>query len=652
VSKRALACAAVALLALVLALLFGNAPSAGAHASLVGTVPAADGVVDAVPDLVELRFDEPVETTDDAVQVFGPGGERVDRGTVEAVDGGATLRAPVEGDEQGTYTVAWRVTSEDSHTLTGSFVFHNGTRTGAVDVSGGEGDTATDVAGGVGRWLGYAGTLAAVGAAVLALLLRRSGTGGRGAPAAAPGGGTAPAAGVGDAPSDWETGRTAGGGSGSPGAKPAGAVAGVGGPGAAETAGAGAVRPPGAAEPAGAGAGGSVALAAAREAGDGNGSDAVRGGRGRDATASAAATASGALARLRMLALAGALVGAAGALVALVAMLAESAGRDLVDAVGLVPDLAPDTRTGRLGLLRVALGIAAGSAAAMAPLWRRSPVPVLVLGGGALATTALAGHAWTAPDRWLAAASDLAHLGAVAVWAGGLLALLVALPLVPTASDRLRVASRFSSVAVAAVAVVALSGTVSGWQQLGDLGDLTSTGYGRLLLGKVAGFAVLVALGWVNRSRLVALVERTLAPLQRTLRVEVLVAAVVLALTAALVHQPPARTESRAEPFDTTVTAEGGEVVTAAVEPATAGPNDIHLYFYAGSGNEPLAVDAVQVTAATATVPARRLQVTPITTNHVTIAGASLPSAGTWTIEVTAVQAGQPLVFTIEVPIA
>jgi hypothetical protein len=46
------------------------------------------------------------------------------------------------------------------------------------------------------------------------------------------------------------------------------------------------------------------------------------------------------------------------------------------------------------------------------------------------------------------------------------------------------------------------------------------------------------------------------------------------------------------------------------------------------------------------------LQVTPITTNHVTVAGASLPTAGTWVIEVTAVQAGQPLVFTIEVPIA
>jgi copper transport protein len=627
VGKRALACAAIAVVALALALLFGNAPSAGAHATLVGTVPAADGVVDAVPDVVELRFDEPVETTDDAVQVFGPGGDRVDRGSVEAVDGGATLRAPVDGDEQGTYTVAWRVTSEDSHTLTGSFVFHNGTRTGAVDVSGagGGGDTVTDVVGGVGRWLGYAGTLAAVGAATLALLLRRTGTGGGGAPATSPPGGTAPLAA----------------GSDDPGARP---------PGDGEWPG---PRPAGAGDvgsPARAGAGRTaVALAEGDEA---DGGDGARDDRGRGPGATAAATDATAMARLRTVALAGALVGATGALVALVAMLAESAGRDLAAAVGLVAELAPDTRTGRLGLLRVALGLAAASAAALVPVWRRSPVPVLVLGGGALAATALAGHAWTAPARWLAAASDLVHLGAVSVWTGGLLALLVALPLVPTASDRLRLASRFSGLAVAAVAVVALSGTLSAWQQLDGPGDLTATGYGRLLLAKLAGFVVLVTLGWVNRSRLVALVGRTVAPLQRTLRVEVVVAAVVLALTAALVHQPPARTESRPEPVDTTATTDGGEVLSATVEPATAGPNDIHLYFYAGSGNEPLAVDAVQVTAATADVPARRLQVTPITTNHVTVAGASLPSAGTWVIEVTAIQAGQPLLFTIEVPIA
>ena len=88
----------------------------------------------------------------------------------------------------------------------------------------------------------------------------------------------------------------------------------------------------------------------------------------------------------------------------------------------------------------------------------------------------------------------------------------------------------------------------------------------------------------------------------------------------------------------------------ATVDPAQAGANDIHMYFADPSGAE-LAVDAVQVTAATAYVPARRLTVTPILPNHVTATGASLPSSGTWTIEVTAVRQGVPLVFTFEVPI-
>jgi copper transport protein len=281
-----------------------------------------------------------------------------------------------------------------------------------------------------------------------------------------------------------------------------------------------------------------------------------------------------------------------------------------------------------------------------------------VLAAGSLVAASLSGHAWTAPNRAVAVASDLAHVGAVAVWVGGLVALLAVLPL-EGRDGRVRLATRFSAVALGAVVVVAISGTVSGWQQVRTLDGLTSTTYGRLLLAKVAGFAVLVVLGWVNRARLVPLVGRTVAPLQRSLRIETLVAAAILAVTAALIHTPPARTQAADGPFDTTAVAESpaGEPgveprVDATVDPATAGPNDIHLYFYAGSGTEPLAVDAVEVTAATTDVPARRLQVTPVSTDHVTIAGASLPKADTWTIEVTAVQAGEPLIFTFEVPIA
>jgi copper transport protein len=617
--------AGIAALALGAAVLVAGAAPAAAHATLIGTAPAADGVVDAVPDRVELRFDEPVETVEGAIQVFGPDGDRVDAGSLETAGGGATLRAPIAADAQGTYTVAWRVTSEDSHTLSGSFVFHNGTRTGAVDLADEGGDTATDLAGGTGRWLGYAGTFVAVGAATVALL-RPRGTPGGEVTTTRPGS---------------PDGATAPGGRGGPGAL-AGAGGDTGGPGDSAVA-AGASRgantltdriDPAVAVASGGGTATLTDAAVAVEASPQQSGDVVS-------------------ARLRTLAMAGALVGATGAVVALVVMLAESAGRGVYDAIGLVPDLAPDSRTGQLALARVVLGLAAAAAAAIPALWRRSPVPALALASASLATASLAGHAWTAPDRWVAVAADLVHVGAVAVWVGGLVALLATLPLLH-ASGRVRLATGFSGLALAAVPVVAVSGTVSGWQQVGSLDALTSTTYGRLLLGKVAGFAVLVTLGWINRSRLVPLVERTVAPLTRSLRVETLVAGVVLALTAALIHQPPARSAT-SEPFDTTATAESGQVVDATVDatvdPATAGPNDIHLYFFTESGTEPLPVDAVQVTASTTDVPARRLQVTPVSTNHVTVAGASLPSAGTWTVEVTAVHAGEPLVFTFEVPI-
>ena len=551
-----------ALVAILLVLVLGpGASPVGAHATLTGTTPAADELLDAPPDTVELRFDEPVETVEGAVRVFGPDGEPVDAGTVETADGGATLRAAVDGDAEGTYTVAWRVTSEDSHTLSASFVYHVGTRTGAVDVGGDGGDTTTAWVGGAARWLGFAGALAAIGAAALALLL---------APRRRP----APL--VGDS--------------------------------------------------------GAIDTRAAT-----------------DHPAPVRDEDGGALDRLRVLALVGAAAGVVGAAVALVAMVAESSGRGVYDAIALVGDIAPDTRTGRLALARIGLAAVAAVLAAVPALWRRSPLPVLVATAASLVTVTLAGHAWTAPNRWVAVASDLAHLGAVAVWTGGLLALLVALPALPTGDGRARLATRFSAVALGAVVVVAVSGTVSGWQQVRTLEALTSTAYGRLLLAKVAGFAVLVVLGWLNRTRLVPLVERTVAPLTRSLWVEVAVAAVILGLTAALIHQPPARAEVT-EPYQTTVSADGA-TLDLTVDPATAGPNDLHLYFLDAAGTAPLAVDAVQVTASTSGVPARRLPVTPVSTNHVTVAGASLPSAGTWTIDVTAIRAGVPLVFTSEVPI-
>lgn len=350
--------------------------------------------------------------------------------------------------------------------------------------------------------------------------------------------------------------------------------------------------------------------------------------------------------RLRRLAVAGGVAGTVGAAVALVVQAAQATGRSLVGAIDLTPELATETRTGTLTAVRGLALLATAALAGATGVWRRAPWTTLVPVAGAALSLSLAGHAWTAGSRGLAIGSDLVHLAAAIAWVGGLVALLVSLPV---ALERARLARRFSTVALATAIVVGASGTVSAAIELGTLEALTSTSYGQLLLGKVVGFAALLWFGWVNRRQLVPLVERSMTPLIRSVRGEVVIAVAVLGVTAVLIDTPPGKDQLR-EPFAATVTA-AELTVQATVDPASTGTNDIHLYFFdgAGTGTEP--VDAVEITAATADIPPRRLTVTPVTPSHVSVYGASLAAPGTWTLQVTAVRSGTPTTLTIEVPI-
>lgn len=523
--RRVLVAVGLCLLATA-AILAGTARPAMAHATLLSTVPAGDQLIASVPDRVELRFDEPVEVVDGAVKVFGPDGERVDLATVET--DGALLNTPIDAEQRGTYTVAWRVLSEDSHNLSGSFVFHVGERSGAVVIDDGD-DLPVEAAGTVGRVLALSGALLLVGAALVLML------------------------------ADQEE-RVA--------------------------------------------------------------------------------------ARLRPLALLSAAAGIFGVALILVARAAAGSGRSFPDAISLAPDLTTGTRTGMLSLARALCLVAAGALAVSPALWRRAGWPVLGVSGAAMVLTSLAGHAWTAQQRGIAVGSDLAHQLAAGVWVGGLVALLAALR---SANDPRRLAGRFSVTAVGAAGVVAATGTISALIEIGSLDALTSTGYGQLVIAKVVGFVVLLTFGWVNRRHLVPIVERAAAPLLRSLRWEVLAAAIVLAVTAVLIDQPPGRTAVD-RPFAATVTT-GDATLQMTLQPARTGPNDLHLYFYDADSGEVLPIDAVEVSAGTSDIPPRRLDVVPITASHVSVLGAAFPSVGTWDIKVTLVRAGQPATFTLEVPI-
>ena len=126
-----------------------------------------------------------------------------------------------------------------------------------------------------------------------------------------------------------------------------------------------------------------------------------------------------------------------------------------------------------------------------------------IVGVGLLLTPGLAGHASTEGSVPFALALDVLHLGAAAVWCGGLavLAAVLAPGLRPEdrPDDIARVASTFSAYAFSAVLVIVATGTVQSVRQVGSVYALFNTVYGRTLLVKIGLVAMLIVLGAVSR---------------------------------------------------------------------------------------------------------------------------------------------------------
>jgi copper transport protein len=104
-----------------------GAGSASAHAALISTDPGQGAVVATAPTTVSLTFSEPVVVTPNDLRVFGPDGARVDTGHAVHLGRSATVGVGLRGaQQQGTYTVSWRVISADSHPVAGGFTFSVG----------------------------------------------------------------------------------------------------------------------------------------------------------------------------------------------------------------------------------------------------------------------------------------------------------------------------------------------------------------------------------------------------------------------------------------------------------------------------------------------------------------------------------------------
>jgi copper transport protein len=144
--------------------------------------------------------------------------------------------------------------------------------------------------------------------------------------------------------------------------------------------------------------------------------------------------------------------------------------------------------TGR-SLLAQAAAVAVCGVAAFYAARRPAGPRLAVLGAaaaGALFLHAQAGHAETqSPVRLLNVTDQWLHMLAAGVWVGGLVWLLLGLRGLdgPARASAVR---RFSQLAFAAVAVIAVTGVLRAVPELGSLGALTSTSFGVALLVKTA----------------------------------------------------------------------------------------------------------------------------------------------------------------------
>ncbi|TDZ79408.1 Copper transport protein YcnJ precursor [Mycobacteroides salmoniphilum] len=184
--------------------------------------------------------------------------------------------------------------------------------------------------------------------------------------------------------------------------------------------------------------------------------------------------------------------------------------------------------------------IAAAVAIASRVVLRWSWTPVLVLGSvGTLMPLAVVGHSATGGAHDLGTNSLIIHLVSAALWAGGLVALLVhAL----RGGGYLDVAARrFSTLALWCYVAIGFSGIINALIRV-QLSDLFTTRYGWLLVGKATALLVLGVLGYLQRrSAITALSEepQNRRPLIRLAGIEAVIFAVTFGIAVGLGRTPP-----------------------------------------------------------------------------------------------------------------
>lgn len=224
----------------------------------------------------------------------------------------------------------------------------------------------------------------------------------------------------------------------------------------------------------------------------------------------------------------------------------------------IVSALLSETRYGDIWLVRHALWLLLAALLVLreperdAADWLALRLGALMLGAAGLVAGSAAGHAATAPGRSdLSIAVDAIHLLAAGVWAGALVPFALFLRRaqpdrhdgIPAITAAVAV-RRFSTLGLASVAVMLVTGAYAAFQQIGSIPALLGTTYGRWLSAKLAILALVLGVALLNRAHLRPRIERAATgpgicetaggPIARLSRFVLLEAALVAAMFAAV----------------------------------------------------------------------------------------------------------------------
>ena len=165
-------------------------------------------------------------------------------------------------------------------------------------------------------------------------------------------------------------------------------------------------------------------------------------------------------------------------------------------------------------------------------------------------TPALSGHAASVPGiSWLAVLSDGLHVTGAAGWVGSLFIVLVAgIPAAMALTEDEQgpavaaLINAFSPTALVFAALATATGVFAAWLHVGSVNAIWQSQYGQTLMVKLAVLSIVAATGAYNWRRVKPRLGDALGTqrLRRSAKLEVIVAVLVLLVTAVLVATPPA----------------------------------------------------------------------------------------------------------------